>query len=77
MSVSDASFLRWACRAVLEWRGVTSIGDTPIYQIHGANDFVLPVRNTTPDVIVAGAGHALSMSHPDAVTEFIRVRTEG
>ena len=77
MSEADSTFLRWACRAVLDWRGVTSIGNTPIYQIHGANDFVLPVNNTIPDVIVAGAGHALSMSHPDAVTEFLRDKTEG
>lgn len=77
MSESDAAFLRWACRATLEWRGVTSIGNAPIYQIHGAKDLVLPVKNTTPDVIVADAGHALSMSHPDAVTEFLRVKTGG
>jgi pimeloyl-ACP methyl ester carboxylesterase len=61
----------------LEWRGASGISNTPIYQIHGANDFVLPVKNTTPDVIVAGAGHALSMSHPDAVTEFLKARTDG
>lgn len=77
MSESDATFLRWACHAVLEWRGPASTGRTPIYQIHGANDFVLPVKNTTPDVIVAGAGHALSMSHPDAVTDFLRAHTGG
>jgi pimeloyl-ACP methyl ester carboxylesterase len=74
MSESDASFLRWACRAVLEWHGIAT-ANTPIYQIHGANDIVLPVKNTTPDVIVAGAGHALSMSHPDEVTEFLITRT--
>lgn len=77
LSESDAAFLRWACRATLEWRGASGISNTPIYQIHGANDFVLPVKNTTPDVIVAGAGHALSMSHPDAVTEFLKARTDG
>jgi pimeloyl-ACP methyl ester carboxylesterase len=65
MSVSDASFLRWACRAVIEWRGVECVGNTPVFQIHGDKDRVLPIKNTKPDEIVSGAGHALSMSHPN------------
>jgi pimeloyl-ACP methyl ester carboxylesterase len=72
---SDASFLRWACRAVLEWEGAEDPGDTPVYHIHGQRDPVLPVKNTHPDVVVPGAGHALSMSHPDEVTRFIREKT--
>ena len=76
MSDSDASFLRWACRAVLEWEGVGSC-NVPIHQIHGEKDFVLPVNNTSPNVIVAGAGHALSMSHTDEVTQFLKHIIEG
>lgn len=72
MSESDASFLRWACRAVLEWPGAENMGDTPVVQIHGGKDLVLPVKNTQPDCVVSGAGHALSMSHPDAVTAFLK-----
>lgn len=71
MTEADASFLRWACRAVLTWEGTPSGADVPIYQIHGENDFVLPVANTTPDVIVPGGGHALSMSHPAEVNAFL------
>jgi pimeloyl-ACP methyl ester carboxylesterase len=72
MSESDASFLRWACRAVIEWQGAENMGDTPVFQVHGGKDLVLPVKNTTPDTVVPGAGHALSMSHPDEVTDFVR-----
>jgi len=72
MSDSDASFLRWACRAVLEWEGASNTGAVPIYHIHGDKDFVLPVSNTHPDVIVAGGGHALSLSRPDEVTRFLK-----
>ena len=72
MSDSDASFLRWASRAMLEWEGAVDTSDTPIYHIHGEKDFVLPVKNTKPDLIVTGAGHAISMSHPDEVTEFLK-----
>lgn len=72
MSTSDANFLRWACRAVLEWQGAKHIGNTPVFQIHGGKDLVLPVKNTTPDTVVPDAGHALSMSHPDEVTAFLK-----
>jgi pimeloyl-ACP methyl ester carboxylesterase len=74
LSDSDASFLRWASRAVLEWDGDGKVGDLPVYQIHGKNDLILPAKYTTPDVIVEGAGHALSMSHPGEVTEFVKSR---
>jgi pimeloyl-ACP methyl ester carboxylesterase len=69
---SDASFLRWASRAVLTWDGPKESGETPIFHIHGASDFVLPARCTRPDQVVRGAGHALSMSHGDELTEFLR-----
>lgn len=72
LSKSDASFLRWACQAVMQWNGPIETGPVPIYQIHGEKDFVLPARNTQANVIVSGAGHALSMSHPDEVTAFIQ-----
>jgi len=72
MSESDASFLRWACRAVIEWPGAENMGDTPVFQIHGGKDLVLPVKSAKPDTVVPGAGHALSMSHPDEVTAFLK-----
>jgi pimeloyl-ACP methyl ester carboxylesterase len=71
LSNADASFLRWACEAVLSWDGPSVAPTRPIHQIHGEHDPILPVRYTKPDVVVPGGGHALSMSHPDAVTEFL------
>jgi len=72
MSDADASFMRWACRAALEWEGTSNTGEVPIYQIHGEKDFVLPVKNTSPDEVVAGAGHALSISHHVQVSQFLQ-----
>lgn len=74
LSDADATFLRWACRAVLQWQGCQQAVQVPIYQIHGERDFVLPCRNTNPDVVVPGAGHVLSMSHPREVTRFLQER---
>ena len=76
MTESDASFLRWACQAVLRWKPPALTHSVPIHHIHGQNDCVLPVANTTPDEVVAGAGHALSMSHPAAVNAFLKAKME-
>jgi pimeloyl-ACP methyl ester carboxylesterase len=70
LSGMDAAFLRWACRAVLEWDGVASLS-VPVYQIHGRLDPVLPVELTLADSIVDGAGHAISMTHPHEVARFL------
>lgn len=72
VSESDASFLKWACRAVLEWVGGADIGDTPIFQIHGDNDPVLLIKNTSPDQVLQGGGHAISVMHPEEVTRFLK-----
>jgi pimeloyl-ACP methyl ester carboxylesterase len=71
MADSDAAFLRWACRAVREWDGPAETCRVPIFQIHGAQDLVLPASRATGAELVPGAGHALSMSHPQAVTAFL------
>jgi len=71
LSATDAAFLRWACRTVLEWNPPAAPPAVPIFQIHGAEDPVLPVKYTHPDMIVPGAGHALSLTHPQAVTDFL------
>lgn len=72
ISDANAAFLRWACQAVLQWSGNVETGDTPIYQIHGEKDFVLPAKNTPANVVVPDAGHALSMTHPDEVIRFLK-----
>lgn len=72
LSQAEAGFLRWASWAVLHWNGPARAPAVPVYQIHGEKDHILPVGLTHPDVIVEGAGHALSMSHPAEVTRFIR-----
>ena len=76
LSDPRSAFLRWASWAVLNWRPAPRSGGVRIYQIHGAADRTLPLRYTRPDVVVAGAGHLLPLTHPDAVNEFIRRRVE-
>jgi pimeloyl-ACP methyl ester carboxylesterase len=71
---ADPAFLRWACRAVLTWESPDGATAFPIHQIHGDRDPILPCRCTRPDVVVRGAGHVLTLSHPEQVNEFIRDR---
>jgi len=71
MSDSDAEFMKWACWAVLNWKGEVDTAGVPVYHIHGEKDFVLPVKNTSPDVIVKGGGHLISISHAKEVSDFL------
>jgi len=71
LAESDAAFLRWACRVVVEWDGPAEKCRVPLFQIHGADDFVLPANLATGAELVPGAGHALSMSHPQTVADFL------
>lgn len=64
-------FLRWGHRAIVQWDGVAEL-PIPVCQIHGREDRFIPVRCTEPDAVVNGAGHLLSLTHPEEVNAFIR-----
>lgn len=68
---SDPALLRWSARQILEWRPRPAL-ECPVYQIHGAADWIFPLRTATPDAIVAGGGHVISLTHGAAVNEFLR-----
>jgi pimeloyl-ACP methyl ester carboxylesterase len=72
---SDAFLLPWSCKALLEWSSPAT-PRCPVYQIHGKRDHVLPARCTRADVIVRGAGHILSLTHPEEVNRFLIDRIE-
>ena len=44
----------------------------PAFQVHGAWDFLLPIRRTKPDVRIRGGGHLLSLTHPEEINRIIR-----
>jgi pimeloyl-ACP methyl ester carboxylesterase len=72
LSAPEAAFQRWASWAVLTWRPSRGARQVRVYQIHGGADRTLPVRYTRPDVVVAGGGHLLAVTHPQAVNAFLR-----
>ena len=73
---ANRRFVRWASLALLGWKPPAEPLSIPVFQIHGDRDSVLPHRLTRPDVVVPGAGHLLSMTFPDEVNEFLRVRMQ-
>ena len=77
LAETDGRFLRWASLAVLRWNPDPSVRSTPIHQIHGDRDHVLPHHLTNPDVLVPGAGHLLPLTHPEAVNDFLEQHEKG
>jgi pimeloyl-ACP methyl ester carboxylesterase len=73
---TDRTFFRWAALAALGWEPSPEPLAVPIAHIHGDRDRILPHRLTRPDVLVHGAGHLLSMTHAEAVNEFLRAGME-
>jgi len=76
LAETDRRFFRWAALAALGWEPPPEPLAVPVAHIHGDRDHILPHRLTRPDVIVRGAGHLISMTHGEAVNEFLRAEME-
>lgn len=68
---SDPTVFRWSLARILDWSSAPNI-NCPVFQIHGDRDFVIPMRYTYPDTVVAGGGHVISLTHASEVNAFIR-----
>lgn len=71
---TDVRFLRWAAGAILNWTPSPETAQVRVCHIHGERDRVFPVRMANPDHVVSGAGHLISITHPQPVVEFLRER---
>jgi pimeloyl-ACP methyl ester carboxylesterase len=70
-SESDARFMHWAISAILNWNPAPLV-QTPVYQIHGAHDRIIPLKCVAPDEILPHGGHLINLTHADAVNAFIQ-----
>jgi pimeloyl-ACP methyl ester carboxylesterase len=70
-SEMDSRFMHWAVSAILKW-DPEPLEDTPVYQIHGARDQIIPAKCVSPDKIIPDGGHLINLTHADAVNAFIR-----
>ncbi|NQT38450.1 MAG: alpha/beta fold hydrolase [Planctomycetes bacterium] len=69
-------FARWAAMAVMRWKPLPGDWGFPVWQIHGAQDHVLPHRAFNPDVLIDDGGHHLPLTHADEINRFLRTRIE-
>lgn len=72
---SDARFLAWAIRALSDWRTPASPA-CRIVAIHGDRDYIFPPWLVHADHLLPGAGHLLTLSHPEEVNAHLRALLE-
>jgi pimeloyl-ACP methyl ester carboxylesterase len=60
----------WGCRAMGAWKPELPL-TCPVYQIHGADDRVLPAEMSQASEIVLGGGHFLPRTQPAAINDFL------
>ena len=66
-------FFARACRAIASWEADVNIPDARLFRIHGEDDHIIPIENTSlVDVTVKGAKHLVSVSHTESVREALR-----
>jgi pimeloyl-ACP methyl ester carboxylesterase len=81
-SQARVDLLLWGAKAACDWQfteeDVASLG-VPVFQIHGEDDWVIPLFPAHPDLVVAGAGHLLPFTHARTVNEYLeqKLRSRG
>ena len=66
----DSRFMRWVIQAIMRWDPQPLEG-VPVFQIHGARDFLIPARRVEPDVLIPDGGHMINLTHSDEVNDFL------
>ncbi|SMP55577.1 Pimeloyl-ACP methyl ester carboxylesterase [Neorhodopirellula lusitana] len=67
---ADPSVFKWSLARILDWSSSPAVL-CPVFHIHGDRDWTLPVRHTSPNVVVTGGGHVLTLTHAKEVNSFL------
>jgi len=67
---SPDDFLAWTVNAIRGWKGFDG-KFSPVRQIHGRRDRLIPCRNVEPDEVIEDGGHTIILTHPEEVNSFI------
>jgi len=62
--------LHWAYRRRLPEENVR-VFDRPVLQVHGTNDWLLPIRLTNPNIRIENGGHILTFTYPERINEIL------
>lgn len=63
----SSAWHRWATAAVLRWKCSRESDSIPVVQIHGDRDTTFPIRYIDADVVIAGGGHVLPLTHAEEI----------
>ena len=69
---SSTFFIWWAIRAIDSWHSSPKKFAGKTFQIHGSKDWTIPPSRATEAEIIEGAGHVLTLAHPEEVNSHIR-----
>ena len=67
---SDSRFMHWVLQAILSWEATPLVG-TPVFQIHGSRDRVIPTRRVKADVLIPNGGHLINVTRAEEVNAFL------
>jgi pimeloyl-ACP methyl ester carboxylesterase len=66
---SDAQFVKWSIGAILSWGN--NVKPKTLYHIHGDKDKILPIKYTTPDVVVKNGSHFMIWTKAGEITRLL------
>ena len=66
LSQTDPQFVRWAIDAIINWGNFERPKD--LFQIHGSNDKMFPVKYTKPDFVIENGSHFMVWVKADEVS---------
>ncbi|GDY13647.1 hypothetical protein LBMAG53_25250 [Planctomycetota bacterium] len=68
----DPDFIRWSCHILLDWQGLDRPGN--LYRILGDRDHLFPLSRQTPDLVISGGSHLMTLTQPRQVSAAIDAR---
>jgi pimeloyl-ACP methyl ester carboxylesterase len=75
LSDSDPKLAKWAVGQIVHWKRTKPV-PAKILHIHGDNDRIFNISNTSPDFIVQGGTHLMTVSKPEEVSSLIQKALE-
>jgi pimeloyl-ACP methyl ester carboxylesterase len=70
---ANLEVMRWGAMIMTQWQFNHQL-TVPVHQLHGRYDHFIPLANVQPDAVVRNGWHALNLTHPREMFNFIAER---
>ena len=67
----DHPFFVWASKSILDWDFKLKDLETPVYHIHGANDYIIPVPVSDNLLLLPEGRHLINFTHADEISDWL------